>query len=89
MQKLEYVLLHLGDAPQTFNYIKDNFIEVIEKTMDTIDDSDNAKQIPILFEKYEHNYDDYTKSDEGFEKLISVIESVLQSSEDDLKAKKR
>lgn len=89
LQKLEYVLLHLGDAPQTFNYIKDNFIEVIEKTMDTIDDSDNAKQIPILFEKYEHNYDDYTKSDEGFEKLISVIESVLQSSEDDLKSEKK
>ncbi|MBI4945924.1 MAG: hypothetical protein HY840_05935 [Bacteroidetes bacterium] len=89
LQKLEYVLLHLGDAPQTFNYIKENFIKIIEKIMDTIVDSDNAKQIPILFSKYEYSYDDYTESDEGSKRLIGVIEIVLQSSEDDLKSERQ
>lgn len=86
--KLEYVLLNLGDAPQTFNYIKENFIKIIEKIMDSIDDFDNAKQIPILFDKYEHNYNNYIESDEGSTNLISVIESVLQSSEDYLKSER-
>lgn len=88
LQKIVYVLLHLGDAPQTYNYINEYFIKLIEKIMDSIDESDNAKQIPILFDKYEHSYADYKKSDEGFQNLISVIESVLQSSEDDLKSER-
>lgn len=85
LQKIEYFLLNIGDAPQTFNYIKDNFVKIIEKMMYSISDSDNAKQIPILFEKYEHNYDDYTGSDDGFGKLCRVIESVLQTNEEQLK----
>jgi len=89
LQKLEFVLLHIGDAPQTFNYIKDNFQRIIEKMMNTISDSNSAKRIPILFEKYEQNYDEYTESDEGFQNLISVIESVLQSNEVDLKSEKK
>lgn len=85
LQKIEYCLLNLGDAPQSFNYIKENFIPIIENIMDSITDADNAKQIPILFEKYEYNYDDYTVTDNGFNMLVGVIESVLQTSEDNLK----
>lgn len=85
LQKIEYSLFNIGDAPQTFNYLKENFIKIIEKMMRSISDSDNAKQIPFLFEKYEHNYDDYTESDDGFSNLCDVIESVLQTNEKQLK----
>ncbi|MDP3462887.1 MAG: restriction endonuclease [Bacteroidales bacterium] len=89
LTKIENVLINLDDAPQTYNYIKENFIKIIEKMMNTISDSDSARKIPILFEKYHQNYDEYTESDEGFQNLISVIESVLQSNEDDLKSEKK
>jgi hypothetical protein len=89
LQKIEYVMLHLGDAPQTYNYIKENFTKIIEKMMTTISDSDSAKQIPKLFEIYEQSYDKYTESDEGFQNLIRVIESVLKSSEVDLISEKK
>ncbi len=85
LQRIEYCLLNLGDAPQSSNYIKENFIAIVEKMMNCISDTDNAKQIPILFEKYEHNYDDYIATDDGFNMLVNVIESVLQTSEDNLK----
>ena len=89
LQKLEYVLLNLGDAPQTLKHIKENFFQIIDSIMSSIDGSDNAKQIPILFEKYEQNYDQFTESDEGFSKLLSVIESVLQKNEKDLREEKK
>jgi energy-coupling factor transporter ATP-binding protein EcfA2 len=85
LQRIEYFLLNFGDAPQTFNFIKENFIKIIEKMMHSISDADNAKQVPILFEKYQQNYDAYTESDNGFNELIRVIKSVLQSNEDSLK----
>ena len=42
--------------------------------------------IPMLFEKYENNYNDYYESALGFQNLINVIESVLQNSEDNYKS---
>lgn len=89
LNKLEYVLLNIGDAPQTFDYIKVNFIKIIEKFMDAISQQENAQQIPILFAKYGHNYDDYIESDEGCVKMINVIESILLSNEEDLKNDKK
>lgn len=80
--KIEYLLLNLGDAPQTFSYIKENFIVIIEKMMYSISDYKNAVQIPSLFEKYEHDYDGYTEgSVGGFQNVIAMVESVLQASE--------
>lgn len=89
LDKLEYVLLNIDDTPLTFNYIKDNFIEIIESLMEAITETENAKNIPLLFEKYDYNYDDYTESDNGFNKLIGVIESVLKANEDNLKSDKK
>lgn len=81
MHKIEYFLLNLGDAPQTFNYIKENFIEIIERIMSSISDSYYAKLIRVLFEKYQHNYDSYLESNDGFENLRNVIENVLKTKE--------
>lgn len=85
LQKIEYFLFNIGDAPQTYNFIKDNFIKIIEKMMHHISSSFNAMQIKLLFEKYQHNYDDYSESDNGFDRLCGVIASVLQTHEEQLK----
>ena len=83
--KIEYVLLNINDAPQTFEFIKENFIAIIEKMMCSISNYHGALQIPILFAKYDHNYDEYSETDEGFENLIEVIECILQSNEEAMK----
>ncbi|MBC3539292.1 restriction endonuclease [Rufibacter sediminis] len=88
-QKLEYVILNLNDAPQTFNYIQENFILIIEKIMESIFDIDSAKLIPVIFEKYNQDYDQYTESDDGLKNLINVVECVLQSAEDNYKSDKK
>jgi hypothetical protein len=85
LNKIEYSLLNIENAPQTFDYVKENFIKIIEKMMTAISDFDNARQIPFLFKKYKHNYNEYAKSYDGFINLCTVIESVLKASEEDLK----
>jgi hypothetical protein len=86
LSKIEYLLVNMGDAPQTFSYIKENFIRIIEKMINTISEYKNAVQIPILFGKYQHDYHDYTTNlDGGFQSIINMIESVLLESEDDLR----
>jgi DNA polymerase III delta prime subunit len=84
-QELEYVLLHLGDAPETFKFVEQNFLRMIEKMMDSIDDSGIAKRIPLIFDRYEQNYDEYTESKDGVIRLINLIENVLKNNEVDLK----
>jgi len=87
IQKIEYVLINIGDAPQTYKYIKDNFIEIIEKMMRSISEHRNATQIPILFEKYENDYQEYLeKADDGTQNVISMIENILQSSEGEIRS---
>ncbi|MDQ8750637.1 nSTAND3 domain-containing NTPase [Elizabethkingia miricola] len=88
-QKIEYVLLNLNDAPLTISYIKKNFKSIIKNMASAIIDSDSAMQIPIFFEKYDQDYDEYTKSDEGSENLIELIESVLQYSQESLMEDKK
>lgn len=85
LDKIEYVLLQLNNSPQTFAFIKENFVSIVKKMIECITEYDNAKQIPILFNKYNHNFKEYSETDEGYQNLISLIESVLQSSEEYLK----
>lgn len=87
LSKIEYVLLNLGDAPQTYSYIKDNFITIVEKLILSVSERENAAQIPFLFEKYEHDYEDYIENSEnGFENIIGMIGSILQENEEDIKS---
>jgi len=85
VQEINSILNNIGDSPLTFEYIKDHFIEFIEKMMTSIDDIGIAKNIPELFKKYNYDYDSYCDSDEGFQKILNVIEKVLISNEDELK----
>jgi len=84
-QRMEYVLTQLNDVPQTHAYVKENFIEIIEAMMVHISGLSSAEKVPFLFDKYGHNYKEYTESADGFGSLIDVIENVLRNEEDDLK----
>lgn len=84
LDKIEYFLINVGDAPLTYEYIKDNFIRIIEKMMYSISSYSNASKIPDLFKKFHHDFEEYSESEDGHNSLIEVIESVLQSSETDI-----
>ena len=81
LDKIEYFLINLGDAPLAYEYIKENFVTIIEKMMYTMSSYTNASKIPALFAKFKHDYEEYSESEDGHYNLIEVIESVLQSSE--------
>lgn len=73
----------------TIDYIKNNFIKIIECLMSAIENSDIAVNIPILFVQYGYNYQEYIESDKGFNCIIELIESVIQSNEESLKDEKQ
>ncbi|AEV31784.1 hypothetical protein Oweho_0771 [Owenweeksia hongkongensis DSM 17368] len=88
-EKLEGLLLNLGDSPLTYSFIKDNFIRIIEALMTSMTELDNAKVVPELFEKYEQNYEEYSETEKGLDRLISLVTNVLVSKEEELKYDKK
>jgi hypothetical protein len=86
LPKIEYFLLNLSNAPQTFRHIKENFIKIIEKVMDSISQYTYALSISELFKKYENSYEEYSESQDGFNKLLDVMQSILYSSEEDIRS---
>ena len=84
-KELEGVLLNLGDSPLTFSFIKANFISIIEALMTSMTEVDSAKTVPELFEKYEQNYEKYSETENGLDRLISLVTNVLKSEEEVLK----
>jgi len=89
VSKLDYVLDNIDDSPMTYEYIRKNFIQIIESLMSSTEDTDVASNIPSLFEKYEENYTDYIETDQGFNKMLDVIGDVLDYNEDSLKDEKQ
>lgn len=83
--KLEGVLLNLGDSPLTTAFITDNFIKIIEALMTSMTEVGNAKIVPELFKKYEQDYEGYSETERGFDRIISLVTNVLESEEEQLK----
>lgn len=81
--QLLYVLNNIGDSPETIEFIKNNFIKIIESLMKLTYDVDDAKIIPILFDKYSQLYTEYYESDEGFDNLTNTITNVLKEYEEE------
>lgn len=84
-QNLIYVLLNIGDSPQTYTFIQDNFINIIQKLMMSIDDAHQAKSIPEIFLKFGFDYNEYTESEEGFKYVVEMIADVLSSNIEEIK----
>jgi hypothetical protein len=78
------ILLELENNTSTKRFIKKNFQKILEKIIDCISNSRDAKEIPNLFKKYEISYDDYIESTKGFNNIIEMIQNVLNQSEEDL-----
>jgi hypothetical protein len=89
LTKIVYFLLNLGDAPQTSKYIKENFLRLIERIMDSIDEINDAKLIPKIFAEFDFDYKEYSESERGSKKLIELIENILLSAEDNLKSENK
>ena len=88
VEELEYVLLHLKNAPQTYSFIKDNFIRIIELVIDEISSESSAEKIPALFDKYEKNFKEYQETTNGNSKLSDLIGRVAKDMEEDFKSMK-
>lgn len=85
---IDGVLLKLGDAPETIDFIKNNFLIIIEKLASAIDSRLYALEIPHYFEIYDQDYERYVESEEGFSSLIDMMDNVLRSSEEELRLEK-
>ena len=89
VSKFDYVLSNIGDSPMTHEFVKTNFIQIIESMMSSIVDTEVAMDIPTLFEIYNNNYAEYIESEDGFNNIIDVISRVLDHIEDSLKDEKQ
>lgn len=84
--ELLYVLLNVGNSPQTTNFIKANFIKLMEIIFETIYDESDANEIVGLFKKYDHDFERYRKTDRGLSNLVELIERIVESLEENLKS---
>lgn len=80
--KIQYVLMNLRDAPLTIAYIKSQFEVILIGLIRSIYDVEDAEKIPILFIKYEQDYDVFIENDDRCKILLEMIESVLQGYEE-------
>lgn len=83
--RIHRALENLEDSPLSFEYIKDNFIEIIEKLMSCIDDTLYSEDIPELFEKFEINFEDYTNTENGKIIIEQLVERIIVKTEEEYK----
>ncbi len=76
-------ILKLEDSPLTRNYIIGNFKKIIDKLILSVSDDFQTPEIERIFEKYNQNFDDYRKSEEGKRNIIKMIEAALQTIEEE------
>jgi hypothetical protein len=82
--EIEYFLNHVGDSPLTVQYIKDNFLSIIEKYMSTIISYYRANKIRSLFDRFGHDFAEYAKSEDGRDNLVTLIKDILRTEERDI-----
>lgn len=77
-------LLKIKDCPQSETYIKKNFLKLVDKLMLRADSDFEAEQITELFDKYDQDYDTFSKSQEGEETIVQMIENIIETMEEEL-----
>jgi hypothetical protein len=68
--KLEFILMHLKKSQLTINFIKENFFEIFENYLKSIDETEQADNIPALFDQYDQNYEEFVETDRGRELIL-------------------
>ncbi len=75
-------ILNLGDNPLTYAYLNINFAHFVTNIVKSTIDVDEAKQIPLLFNKFNKDISEFTNSGSGFSIFIDMIGRVLKGTED-------
>ncbi|WP_316826056.1 restriction endonuclease [Pedobacter miscanthi] len=80
-ENLMYVLENIGDSPMTRAFIVENFFVIIEALIKSIDEQSLAKKIPVVFEIYGLDYQDYKSSDHGNGLVMGMLEGTSEKRE--------
>ncbi|WP_420573896.1 restriction endonuclease [Kordia sp.] len=77
-------LQKIKDCPQSETYIKENFNKIIDKLMLRADSDFESEQIIDLFDKYEKDYAEFSKSEDGQDTIVQMIENIVETMRDEL-----
>ncbi|GAA4762878.1 MULTISPECIES: restriction endonuclease [Flavobacterium] len=77
-------LLKIKDCPQTEEYVNKNFLKIIRKIIAIADSEFEADEIKDLFDKYNQDYNEFSKTEEGVELIENMIINIIQTSENEL-----
>lgn len=68
------------DYPFSFNFIEENFIKLIEKIFQRLDNELYAPDIIEIFEKFNVNFDEYKVTISGKRNLNIMLKNILEST---------
>ncbi|MFZ2283404.1 MAG: hypothetical protein WAV86_05975, partial [Lutibacter sp.] len=78
------VLISIKDSPQTVEFINTNFYKITERLIELVDSEYEAEYIIDLFYEYEKDFNKYLISEEGKDKIYSMIENIIITEESEL-----
>lgn len=81
---IKITLEGIEDSPCSYDFIKNNFIKIIEKLMSCIDEVRYIEDIQLLFEKFEVSFDEYNTSERGKENIEKMVEKIMSYTEAEL-----
>ena len=81
---IEHVFEKLENCPLSLKYLKDNFHSIITKYIDELEESEKALKLPLIFEKFDYKFQEYTNDEIGQEKLVNLISRVVTTQEKNL-----
>ena len=79
-----YALINLKNSPKSHDKIKSDFPKLLNSILNGLNDNKLARLIPEIFKKYDFNYNDFVKTDEGNLKITDLIFNVIEKSEKDI-----
>lgn len=79
-----YVLNSLNKERLSIEFVKENFIQLIENLLEDLVDKDLILQLPTLFLKFNHDYSDFIENDKGFNLVVNQVSSIIVKEENQL-----
>lgn len=77
-------LINIKNAPKSTKKIKEEFFTIIDSLLTEIDQTHIALKLPELFKLYEFDFDSFTKSDNGNDKITGLIIRLVEKTEKEL-----
>lgn len=79
-----YVLNSLKNERLSIEFIKENFIDIIENLLEDLDEKDLILQLPTLFYKFNHDYSNFIKNEKGFNLIFNQVSKIVVKEENQL-----